>query len=542
MKKKNPKLVVNSLVSAIADAIGSQNSLLINMSDLDTLELDTAQAKVNGFQWLDSIPTETQYDFIVASLPLGMGREKLQVGGKEISLRKNWCELTKALRLLKNNGLCLALIEPSAFSIAEGPKYEEALSLEGYHLNGIFNTPENLLEMTSIRPILVAISRSQKEDLFVAELEDENQADKLAYAFNSRVLGKSLDEGLLIEHGKFRGFEIFKTKQQLSRLETQYKEYDSISLGDIAKEINLVRSGQSHETRTNAVYIPILGTSLVTHEITQVSIKHHNLFQVVLSEKHNNEYVSAFFQSDLGKLVLSSLRRGGVVPKISKIDLIEAKIALPCIDKQREIALTYNRLSDLLQSITNFQTELALNPKSAVAIKDHLEKMLEQINMLTDADKIMSLCRSGESKTVEFKESFSLDVRKGTKENYIEDSALKNLVAFLNTEGGTLLIGISDTGELVGISKEVDKFYKNNDKFLLHFKNKIKQRIGEQYYTFIDQRLVSASGSDILMIKCGKASNPCYLDGKDFYVRTNPATDKLEGPKLVEYVQNHFKA
>lgn len=71
-------------------------------------------------------------------------------------------------------------------------------------------------------------------------------------------------------------------------------------------------------------------------------------------------------------------------------------------------------------------------------------------------------------------------------------------------------------------------------------RNQLKQRIGEQYYPFINQRLVTASGSTLFMIECGEAPSPCYLDGKDFYVRTNPATDKLEGPKLVEYVQNHF--
>jgi predicted HTH transcriptional regulator len=52
----------------------------------------------------------------------------------------------------------------------------------------------------------------------------------------------------------------------------------------------------------------------------------------------------------------------------------------------------------------------------------------------------MSLARSGESKIIEYKESFSLDIRKGSKEKYIELSALKTIVAFLNTNGGTLLV------------------------------------------------------------------------------------------------------
>ena len=44
----------------------------------------------------------------------------------------------------------------------------------------------------------------------------------------------------------------------------------------------------------------------------------------------------------------------------------------------------------------------------------------------------------------------------------------------------------------------------------------------------------------MLMVECTQSSKPVYLDGSEFYVRTNPATDRLDGPKLVEYVQNHF--
>ena len=33
----------------------------------------------------------------------------------------------------------------------------------------------------------------------------------------------------------------------------------------------------------------------------------------------------------------------------------------------------------------------------------------------------------------------------------------------------------------------------------------------------------------------------CYFELKEFYVRTNPATDKLEGQKMVKCIQRHFK-
>lgn len=134
-----------------------------------------------------------------------------------------------------------------------------------------------------------------------------------------------------------------------------------------------------------------------------------------------------------------------------------------------------------------------------------------------------------------------MDVRKGSREKYIEVSAFKTIAAFLNTKGGVLLVGVDDSGFVRGVDAEVTKLFKGSlDKFMLHFKNGLRDRIGEQFYPTIDQRIVRVDDKSVLVVDCTAASIPCYLDGNDFYVRTNPATDKLEGPKLVEYVKGHF--
>jgi restriction endonuclease S subunit len=276
-------------------------------------------------------------------------------------------------------------------------------------------------------------------------------------------------------------------------------------------------------------------------KLSDTTIKHHNYFQVVLGEKAISGYVAAFFRSDLGRLVLQSLTSGTVIPHLNKSDLEQATIALPSFDDQKQVLVTQRKLSDLKNSIDSFDSELALNPTSSISILAQLDSMLEAIGGLTDADKVRNFIRQGESKNIEYKETLSLDVKKKTKEKYIELSALKTIVAFLNTEGGTLLVGVADNGELTGIDVEIDKFHKRNtDKFLLHMKNLIKTRIGEEFYPYIEYKLVNVSNKNILIVKCKESESPCYLDNAEFYVRTNPATDKLEGPKLVQYVKNHF--
>ena len=73
-------------------------------------------------------------------------------------------------------------------------------------------------------------------------------------------------------------------------------------------------------------------------------------------------------------------------------------------------------------------------------------------------------------------------------------------------------------------------------------KNIIRTRIGEEYYDYVEYRLVVVEGKNILLVECKSSPSGCFLDKKDFYVRTNPATDKLEGPTLIEYYKNHFKS
>jgi predicted HTH transcriptional regulator len=216
-------------------------------------------------------------------------------------------------------------------------------------------------------------------------------------------------------------------------------------------------------------------------------------------------------------------------------------VPLPDIATQAAIAKTIQKLDQTRAAIDSFANNLSINPISATGSSQKIDLMLEVIGELADSDKVVTIARGGESKTVEFKETLSLDMRKDSKEKYIEDSAIKTIAAFLNSDGGTLLVGVNDAGAIKGVDEEIDRLYKTTDKFLLHLKNLIRERIGEQFYTFINQRLVIVGTTHVLMIECNSSTSAVFVDEKDFFVRTNPATDKLEGAKLVEYVRNHFR-
>ena len=109
----------------------------------------------------------------------------------------------------------------------------------------------------------------------------------------------------------------------------------------------------------------------------------------------------------------------------------------------------------------------------------------------------------------------------------------------MNTNGGILLVGISDKGEILGL---VNDGFKSNDDILKYVKNLIKRDLGPEYYDLIDYRIIEIQNTNILQFKCKKSQKPVFLGKEEeFYIRINPATDKLSGKKQYEYIQNHFE-
>jgi hypothetical protein len=228
----------------------------------------------------------------------------------------------------------------------------------------------------------------------------------------------------------------------------------------------------------------------------------------------------------------------------------ESEFSLAVLAGVPELAIAKGSASDIPTFIGGEIVDFSVTPEGYIESENqrNYKEVIEIVRtcdyflrLLAVENEINRIIEKGESKSLEFKETLSLDVRTNKKEKYIEHSALKTVVAFLNSIGGTLLIGVGDDGLITGVEKEINKLYKmSTDKFLLHFKNLIKTRIGEQFYPFVEYNIIKSNGKNVLRVDCLASSKPCYLDNEGFYVRMNPATDKLEGPKLVEYVQHHF--
>ena len=151
--------------------------------------------------------------------------------------------------------------------------------------------------------------------------------------------------------------------------------------------------------------------------------------------------------------------------------------------------------------------------------------------------QLAQLILQGEGFTREFKSTMRTNLRENKPDRGIELAWLKAVVAFLNSSGGMLFIGVADDGTILGLG--ADNFA-NDDKCHLHFKNLLNQYIGLEYSRHIQMNLLTCEGKTIAIVQCKKAQVPVFLKNKndeEFYIRSGPSSTKLTGSKLLQYLQ-----
>lgn len=153
---------------------------------------------------------------------------------------------------------------------------------------------------------------------------------------------------------------------------------------------------------------------------------------------------------------------------------------------------------------------------------------------------VNDLISQGESDAVEFKSTLRTNLHTGQPDEKIELTALKTICAFLNAKGGTLLVGVADDGELLGL--QVDGF-PNEDKMGLHLVNLVRDRIGNVFLPYVHPHFEDQNGQRVLVVHCESGPKAAFIkDGnaQRFFVRGANATTELAGNSLTDYVKQRF--
>ena len=155
-----------------------------------------------------------------------------------------------------------------------------------------------------------------------------------------------------------------------------------------------------------------------------------------------------------------------------------------------------------------------------------------------DPEEII-LLTNNESATLEFKLSARWDLYQNRLNPDLQKSVCKTVAAFLNTEGGTLLIGVADNARVVGLKQDMASLQKpKNDDYILYLHNILFDVLGNDLGSCIDIAIVRLRDKDICRVAIRKSPRPVYVkEGQNelFFVRVGNSSKSLPLKAAIEY-------
>jgi len=153
-------------------------------------------------------------------------------------------------------------------------------------------------------------------------------------------------------------------------------------------------------------------------------------------------------------------------------------------------------------------------------------------------ERVLAEIQDGESMKREFKSSLRWHIHKKSHDEVITHACLKTIAAFLNSDdGGVLLIGVEDSGEVCGI--EHDDF-ENEDKCQIHLFNYVRDWLGKQHASRIRVSFVVIDGKKVCRVECLPfAGEWAYLrrnNTEEFLVRVGPSSMPLKPSEIASYM------
>lgn len=203
-----------------------------------------------------------------------------------------------------------------------------------------------------------------------------------------------------------------------------------------------------------------------------------------------------------------------------------------------------------LWKIENYQLFLQARRE---LLAEQLTKFLSEITVTgttTVPMTIEDLIAEGESDGLEFKASLRWDLKNSTINKKLEEVVIKTVAAFGNSSGGTLLIGVEDNGNIIGLENDysilgnIDK-----DKFQLHLINLFNQQFGTAYVTGkILIKFHSLDDKEICQVDVSPANEPLVIKVNDkngqilekLYARSGNSSQEIPLSEISNYLKDRF--
>jgi hypothetical protein len=195
--------------------------------------------------------------------------------------------------------------------------------------------------------------------------------------------------------------------------------------------------------------------------------------------------------------------------------------------------------------------ELFLGQRRKI-LTEELNAFLEGITETEETDvetSIEELIAEGERGDLEFKSSLRWNLRDSTVDRRLEDVIMKSIAALGNSDGGTLLIGVDDDGEVLGLENDYATLSGDKDEFELHLRNLVNVSFGQLFSaTSLGVTFPEFGTKQVCRVEVKAAIAPQYLTVFDkngvksekFYVRNGNSSIELSLSDANEYCRANF--
>lgn len=184
---------------------------------------------------------------------------------------------------------------------------------------------------------------------------------------------------------------------------------------------------------------------------------------------------------------------------------------------------------------------------STMAILAVFAAVVAKVQHHPPSEPIAELVQRGESDRLEFKSSARWNLHTSARDEKIEMVIAKTVAGFLNTDGGTLLIGINDAGDAVGLVNDFRVVKSPDaDRYELWLRDFLAGTLGQNAAAtpIIDFTPITVDEVDtyICRVTCPSSPRPVFVrpakgaGQSELWVRTGNSTRQLKVDEAVDYV------
>ena len=180
----------------------------------------------------------------------------------------------------------------------------------------------------------------------------------------------------------------------------------------------------------------------------------------------------------------------------------------------------------------------------AEAFNQQMDSLLQDVAPAKQRT-LVDLLLAGESTTIEFKSTLRWDVRQGQINKGLEKVIAKSIAGLLNTEGGTLVIGVTDEGDVYGIDADIQSLGRHRDAFEQKLVQVMDSYLGPEFISLTSIRYDQREGKSICIVDVDPSPRPVFLrdrTNREFYMRAGNTTRPLDHESAYQYIGMHWQS